>query len=115
MSLVQPPRTSPQTKNACGVKRPYQLMINNAAHNSATDASYPGKLKNLKLDKESIMDELSEDNPVCISPYVFINQLLYILNDILILYTHFLYRRMDPLFMNWHMMTCYIMMAPKNH
>nr|QGA73371.1 heat shock factor protein [Spodoptera frugiperda] len=63
MSLVQPPRTSPQTKNACGVKRPYQLMINNAAHNSATDASYPGKLKNLKLDKESIMDELSEDNP----------------------------------------------------
>ncbi|CAH0695230.1 unnamed protein product [Spodoptera exigua] len=62
MSLVQPPRASPQTKNACGVKRPYQLMINNAAHNSATDSSYPGKLKNLKLDKESIMDELSEDN-----------------------------------------------------
>lgn len=64
MSLVQPARPPNATGNNVGVKRPYQLMINSAAHNSGTDGSYPGRIKNMKLDKETLMEELSEDNPV---------------------------------------------------
>lgn len=60
MSLVQPARPTNANGNNVGVKRPYQLMINNAAHNSATDASYPGRVKNMKLDKD-LLDDLNED------------------------------------------------------
>lgn len=63
MSLVQPGRAGNPNGNNVGVKRPYQLMINNAAHN-LSDGTYPGRFKNLKLDKEHILDELSEDNLV---------------------------------------------------
>lgn len=63
MSLVQPTRAPNATGNNVGVKRPYQLMINSAAHNS-TDGSYPGRLKNMKLDRDALLDELSEDNLV---------------------------------------------------
>ncbi|XP_075973119.1 uncharacterized protein LOC142974570 isoform X3 [Anticarsia gemmatalis] len=62
MSLVQPARPTNPSGNNVGVKRPYQLMINSAAHNSATDGSYPGRLKTMKLDKDSLLDELGEDN-----------------------------------------------------
>ncbi|XP_026759222.1 heat shock factor protein 1 isoform X3 [Galleria mellonella] len=61
MSLVQPTRTANANGNNMGVKRPYQLMINNAAHNSATDSSYPGKTKNIRLDKD-ILEDVNEDN-----------------------------------------------------
>lgn len=62
MSLVQPTRPPNASGNNVGVKRPYQLMINSAAHNSGTDGSYPGRLKNMKLDKDANLEELSEDN-----------------------------------------------------
>ncbi|XP_039759690.1 heat shock factor protein isoform X7 [Pararge aegeria] len=62
MSLVQPTRAPNSSGNNVGVKRPYQLMINNAAHNSGTDGAYPGRLKNIKLDKDALMEELAEDN-----------------------------------------------------
>ncbi|XP_023943338.1 heat shock factor protein isoform X3 [Bicyclus anynana] len=61
MSLVQPTRAPNSSGNNVGVKRPYQLMINNAAHNSATEG-YPGRLKNMKLDKDALLEELAEDN-----------------------------------------------------
>ena len=63
MSLVHTPRPPNPNVSTAGVKRPYQLMINSAAHNSA-DGSYPGRLKNMKLDKDALLDELSEDNLV---------------------------------------------------
>nr|WCC72135.1 heat shock transcription factor 1 [Chilo suppressalis] len=62
MSLVQPTRPPNCGGNNVGVKRPYQLMINNAAHNSSTDTSHPSKSKNFKFDKETIPDDLNEDN-----------------------------------------------------
>lgn len=62
MSLVQPARPSNSGGSNVGVKRPYQLMINSAAHNSTTDAAYPGRLKNIKLDKDTILDDLNEEN-----------------------------------------------------
>lgn len=65
MSLVQPARPSNSGGSNVGVKRPYQLMINSAAHNSTTDTSYPGRLKNIKLDKDTILDDLNEENMVC--------------------------------------------------
>ncbi|XP_050681292.1 heat shock factor protein isoform X5 [Leptidea sinapis] len=60
MSLVQPTRASNSNGNNVGVKRPYQLMINNAAHNNKNDA-YPGRIKNIKIDKDSILDDINED------------------------------------------------------
>lgn len=60
MSLVQPTRPANANGNNVGVKRPYQLMINSAAHNSATDGSYPGRIKNMKLDKD-LLEDLNED------------------------------------------------------
>ncbi|XP_053620354.1 heat shock factor protein isoform X7 [Plodia interpunctella] len=62
MSLVQPTRPPQGNGNNVGVKRPYQLMINNAAYNSGSDGNYPGRLKNVKLEKEALMEELIEDN-----------------------------------------------------
>ncbi|XP_045771888.1 heat shock factor protein isoform X4 [Maniola jurtina] len=62
MSLVQPTRAPNSSSNNVGVKRPYQLMINNAAHNSANESGYPGKLKNIKLDKDALLEELADDN-----------------------------------------------------
>ncbi|XP_069359586.1 heat shock factor protein isoform X6 [Maniola hyperantus] len=62
MSLVQPTRAPNSSGNNVGVKRPYQLMINNAAHNSANESGYQGKLKNIKLDKDALLEELAEDN-----------------------------------------------------
>ncbi|KAJ0182498.1 hypothetical protein K1T71_001867 [Dendrolimus kikuchii] len=62
MSLVQPTRAPNTNGNNVGVKRPHQLMINSAAHNSNSDADYPGKLKNIKLDKDTLLEELNEDN-----------------------------------------------------
>lgn len=64
MSLVQPTRPTNGSGNNVGVKRPYQLMINNAAHNSALDGSYPGKTKTMKLDKD-LLEDFNEDNLVC--------------------------------------------------
>lgn len=64
MSLVQPSRPPNTNGNNVGVKRPYQLMINSAAHNSQNDGGYPGKLKNIKLDRDALLDELNEDNLV---------------------------------------------------
>lgn len=64
MSLVQPARPGPNGGgNNAGVKRPYQLMINSAAHNSK-DSSYSTTLKNMKIDKD-VLDDLNEDNMVC--------------------------------------------------
>ncbi|CAF4793004.1 unnamed protein product [Pieris macdunnoughi] len=60
MSLVQPARAPAASGNNVGVKRPYQLMINSAAHN-VSDA-YPGTIKNIKLDKENLLEETNEDN-----------------------------------------------------
>ncbi|XP_022118825.1 heat shock factor protein isoform X3 [Pieris rapae] len=60
MSLVQPARAPAASGNNVGVKRPYQLMINSAAHN-VSDA-YPGTIKNMKLDKENLLEEINEDN-----------------------------------------------------
>ncbi|XP_063548534.1 heat shock factor protein isoform X2 [Cydia strobilella] len=62
MSLVQPARPNNANSNNVGVKRPYQLMINSAAHNSAADSSHPGLIKNIKLDKDTLLDELNEEN-----------------------------------------------------
>ncbi|XP_061708912.1 heat shock factor protein isoform X5 [Cydia pomonella] len=62
MSLVQPARTNNANSNNVGVKRPYQLMINSAAHNSAADSSHPGRIKNIKLDKDTLLDDLNEEN-----------------------------------------------------
>ncbi|XP_047985519.1 zinc finger protein 423 homolog isoform X4 [Leguminivora glycinivorella] len=62
MSLVQPARPSNANSNNVGVKRPYQLMINSAAHNSAADSSHPGRIKNIKLDKDTLLDDLNEEN-----------------------------------------------------
>lgn len=64
MSLVQPARPPNANGNNVGVKRPYQLMINNAAHNSATDRSYPNKVKNMKLENENLLEDLYEENLV---------------------------------------------------
>lgn len=64
MSLVQPARPPPPNGNNVGVKRPYQLMINSAAHNAA-EGGYPTKAKNIKLDKEALMEDLNEENMVC--------------------------------------------------
>ncbi|XP_046964729.1 heat shock factor protein isoform X8 [Vanessa cardui] len=61
MSLVQPTRAPNSSSNNVGVKRPYQLMINSAAHNSSSDGSYPNRLKTMKLDKD-VLDDLNEDN-----------------------------------------------------
>ncbi|KAL0851146.1 hypothetical protein ABMA28_007008 [Loxostege sticticalis] len=61
MSLVQPARPPPPNGNNVGVKRPYQLMINSAAHNAA-EGGYPTKAKNIKLDKEALMEDLNEEN-----------------------------------------------------
>ncbi|XP_050345922.1 heat shock factor protein 1 isoform X4 [Nymphalis io] len=60
MSLVQPTRAPNSSSNNVGVKRPYQLMINSAAHNYAADGSYPSRLKTMKLDKD-VLDDLNED------------------------------------------------------
>ncbi|KAJ2947905.1 hypothetical protein O0L34_g9696 [Tuta absoluta] len=60
MSLVQPTRPANANGNNVGVKRPYQLMINSAAHNSGDN--YPGRTKNVKLDKELLLDDINEDN-----------------------------------------------------
>ncbi|XP_072943098.1 heat shock factor protein-like isoform X2 [Epargyreus clarus] len=62
MSLVQPTRAPNSNGNNVGVKRPYQLMINSAAHISGSGSSYPGKLKNIKLDKDTVLEDLNEDN-----------------------------------------------------
>lgn len=69
MSLVQPTRPPQGNGNNVGVKRPYQLMINNAAYNSGSDGNYPGRLKNVKLEKEALMEELIEDNLVIVTKY----------------------------------------------
>ncbi|XP_026493782.1 heat shock factor protein 1 isoform X5 [Vanessa tameamea] len=61
MSLVQPTRAPNSSSNNVGVKRPYQLMINSAAHNCTSDGSYPNRLKTMKLDKD-VLDDLNEDN-----------------------------------------------------
>lgn len=71
MSLVQPARPPNANGNNVGVKRPYQLMINNAAHNSAADGGYPNKIKNIKLDKENLFEDLNEEYLVCIMLYIF--------------------------------------------
>lgn len=63
MSLVQTPRPPPTKNGNVGVKRPFQLMINSAAHNSSD--TYPGRIKNVKLDKENNLEETNEDNMVC--------------------------------------------------
>ncbi|XP_028156174.1 heat shock factor protein isoform X3 [Ostrinia furnacalis] len=60
MSLVQPARPPPPGGNNVGVKRPYQLMINSAAHNTLD--GYPNKAKNIKLDKDGLLEELNEEN-----------------------------------------------------
>ncbi|KAI5640591.1 HSF-type DNA-binding domain-containing protein [Phthorimaea operculella] len=60
MSLVQPTRPANANGNNVGVKRPYQLMINSAAHNAGDN--YPGRTKNVKLDKELLLDDINEDN-----------------------------------------------------
>lgn len=61
---MQPGRGANPNGNNVGVKRPYQLMINNAAHNSDTDESYPGRKKNVKLDKDTLLEDLNDDNMV---------------------------------------------------
>lgn len=63
MSLVQPSRSNNPNTNGVGVKRPYQLMINNEAHNSLTKTGQR-KLKTLKLsnDDNLFLEELHEDN-----------------------------------------------------
>lgn len=72
MSLVQPSRAPSSTGNNVGVKRPYQLMINNAAHNCG-DSSYPGRLKNIKIDKDIALEDLSEENLVRYLLLLFLN------------------------------------------
>ncbi|GBP85553.1 Heat shock factor protein [Eumeta japonica] len=62
MSLVQPSRSGNPNPNGVGVKRPYQLMINSAAHNSSNEQTY-SHIKNLKLDKDAgAGDDLNDDN-----------------------------------------------------
>lgn len=62
MTIVTPTRPPNPSGKKAGVKRPYQLMINSAAHNA--EGSYAGRLKNIKLDRDAFLDELSEDNLV---------------------------------------------------
>lgn len=63
MSLVQPTRSGTNNANGVGVKRPYQLMINSAAHNTAGDEA--GQAKNIKLDKDAVLlEDLIEENLV---------------------------------------------------
>ncbi|CAK1602067.1 unnamed protein product [Parnassius mnemosyne] len=62
MSLVQPTRAPNSNGNNVGVKRPYQLMINSSAHVASSDSSYSSKAKNMKLDKDGALEEISEDN-----------------------------------------------------
>ncbi|CAG4978636.1 unnamed protein product [Parnassius apollo] len=62
MSLVQPTRPPNSNGNNVGVKRPYQLMINSSAHVTSSDSSYSSKAKNMKLDKDIALEEISEDN-----------------------------------------------------
>lgn len=64
---MQPGRSANPNGNNVGVKRPYQLMINNAAHNSSTDGSYPGRFKNVKLDKDVLLEDFSDENMVSLS------------------------------------------------
>lgn len=64
MSLVQPTRAPTANGNNVGVKRPYQLMINSAAHN--TNDAYPGRFKNIKFDKDHVCEDINEDNLVCL-------------------------------------------------
>lgn len=91
MSLVQPTRAPNTSGNNVGVKRPYQLMINSAAHNSTTDTAYPGRLKNIKLDKDVILEDLNEENMVCYLFIVIIVIFLFFifLNSILLLCFYF--------------------------
>lgn len=70
MSLVQPARPANASGNNVGVKRPYQLMINSAAHNSSAGNSYPGRIKNMKLEKESLLDEINDENLVSLLIFV---------------------------------------------
>lgn len=78
MSLVQPTRAPNSNGNNVGVKRPYQLMINSAAHVSTSDGSY-SRAKNLKLDKDIALEDINEDNLVClnISNYVKFFNVVY--------------------------------------
>ncbi|XP_013176745.1 PREDICTED: heat shock factor protein isoform X2 [Papilio xuthus] len=62
MSLVQPTRAPNANGNNVGVKRPFQLMINNAAHVSTSDGPYSSRAKNIKLDKEVPLEDINEDN-----------------------------------------------------
>ncbi|XP_014368448.2 heat shock factor protein isoform X2 [Papilio machaon] len=62
MSLVQPTRAPNANGNNVGVKRPFQLMINNAAHVSTSDGPYSSRAKNIKLDKDVPLEDINEDN-----------------------------------------------------
>ncbi|XP_068626914.1 heat shock factor protein isoform X3 [Battus philenor] len=62
MSLVQTPRAPNANGVNVGVKRPYQLMINNAAHISQSDSSYPSRPKHMKMDKDFALEDINEDN-----------------------------------------------------
>ncbi|CAB3240715.1 unnamed protein product [Arctia plantaginis] len=63
MSVVtQPPRPSGTVSTTAGVKRPFQLMINSEAHNTNGESGYPGRIKNMKLDKDALLDDSNEDN-----------------------------------------------------
>lgn len=68
MSLVQPTRSNNANTNGVGVKRPYQLMINSAAHNSgSTEKAYSSRAKSFKLDKDAgLLEEIHDDNLVSI-------------------------------------------------
>ncbi|CAH2050450.1 unnamed protein product, partial [Iphiclides podalirius] len=61
MSLVQPTRAPNSNGNNVGVKRPYQLMINSAAHVSTSDG-YSSRAKSMKLDKDVAFEDINEDN-----------------------------------------------------
>lgn len=65
MSLVQPTRAPNANGNNVGVKRPFQLMINNAAYVATSDGPYSSRAKNIKLDKEVPLEDINEDNLVC--------------------------------------------------
>ncbi|KAL4712650.1 hypothetical protein ACJJTC_007947 [Scirpophaga incertulas] len=63
MSLVQQQRPPTNVGGSnVGVKRPYQLMINSAAHNSVPDAAANSKNKSIKLEKYILMEDANEDN-----------------------------------------------------
>ncbi|XP_013134956.1 PREDICTED: heat shock factor protein 1 isoform X3 [Papilio polytes] len=62
MSLVQPTRAPNANGNNVGVKRPFQLMINNAAYVATSDGPYSSRAKNIKLDKEVPLEDINEDN-----------------------------------------------------